>query len=107
VVWLIVSSFLGDFALGALWSTYQDIGGPYAGTVLGAGNMFGNIGAAVAASLIVRLAAQFGWSSSFLLSAVAYSVGAAAWLFVDPHRRIGVLPRVEDPRGISVEDPND
>ncbi len=98
VVWLIVSSFLGDFALGALWSTYQDIGGVYAGTVLGAANMCGNIGAACAASLIVRLAAQFGWSSSFLLSSVAYFVGAAAWIFVDPHRRIDASARADAPR---------
>jgi MFS family permease len=88
VVWLIVSSFLGDFALGALWATYQDIGGVYAGTVLGTANMCGNFCAACAASLIVRLAAHFGWSSSFLLSSIAYFVGAAAWVFVDPHRRI-------------------
>jgi ACS family glucarate transporter-like MFS transporter len=107
VVWLIISSFLGDFALGALWSTYQDIGGAYAGTVLGAGNMCGNIGAAVAASLIVRLAAQFGWSSSFLLSAVAYFVGAAAWLFVDPHRRIGSPARADDRKDASGDGPDD
>jgi MFS family permease len=95
VVWLFVSSFLGDFALGALWSTYQDIGGVYAGTVLGTANMCGNIGAACAASLIVRMAAQFGWPSSFLLSSVAYSVGAAAWVFVDPHRRIDAFAGTE------------
>jgi len=104
---LIISSFLGDFALGALWSTYQDIGGAYAGTVLGAANMCGNIGAACAASLIVRLAAQFGWSSSFLLSAVAYFVGAAAWLFVDPRRRIALTSRPEGPQDASAAAPND
>ncbi|HEY2894125.1 MAG TPA: hypothetical protein VGJ16_07925, partial [Pirellulales bacterium] len=52
--------------------------------VLGAANMFGNIGAACAASLIARLAANFGWSSTFLLSACAYSVGALSWALIDP-----------------------
>ena len=45
---LVVASFLGDFGLGAMWSTFQDLGGAYAGTVLGAANMCGNIGAACA-----------------------------------------------------------
>jgi MFS family permease len=86
---LVVASFFGDFALGAMWATCQDIGASYAGTVLGAANMFGNIGAACAASLIARLAAHFGWPSTFALSAAAYSVGAASWLLIDP--RVPVL----------------
>jgi sugar phosphate permease len=86
---LVVASFFGDFALGAMWATCQDIGASYAGTVLGAANMFGNIGAAVAASLIARLASHFGWPATFVLSAVAYSVGAASWLLIDP--RVPVL----------------
>jgi ACS family glucarate transporter-like MFS transporter len=85
IVWaLVLASFFGDFALGAMWATCQDIGRAYSGTVLGAANMFGNIGAACAASLIARLAANFGWSSTFLLSACAYSVGALSWAFIDP-----------------------
>ncbi|HTM55262.1 MAG TPA: MFS transporter [Pirellulales bacterium] len=85
IVWaLVLASFFGDFALGAMWATCQDIGRAYSGTVLGAANMFGNIGAACAASLIARLAANFGWSSTFLLSACAYSVGAISWALIDP-----------------------
>lgn len=84
VTLLVISSFLGDFGLGAVWCTYQDIGGPYAGTVLGVGNMCGNIGAAMASSFVPRFAESFGWSASFALSCGAYLVGALAWLMVDP-----------------------
>jgi MFS family permease len=85
---LVISSFLGDFGLGPLWCTYQDLGGPYSGTVLGVGNMCGNIGAAIGISLVPRLAAEFGWSASFALSAGAYAIGALAWLVIDPRRTV-------------------
>ncbi len=85
---LVMASFLGDFGLGSLWCTYQDIGGPYAGTVLGVGNMCGNIGAAIASSYVIRLAEQSGWSASFALSAGAYAIGALAWLAIDPRRSV-------------------
>lgn len=87
---LVVASFFGDFALGAMWATCQDIGGPLAGTVFGTANMCGNIGAACAASLIARLAARFGWSATFVLSTGAYFVGAMAWLAIDPRQAIFV-----------------
>lgn len=87
---LVIASFLGDFALGALWATYQDIGGPYAGTALGWANMCGNIGAACAISWIGRLVERNLWSDTFALSTVAYLIGALAWLAVDPHKRLRV-----------------
>lgn len=88
VALLVVTSFLGDFALGANWATYQDIGGRYAGTVLGWTNMCGNIGAATAISVIGRLVEYSGWSATFAMSSTAYLVGAVGWLLVDPRVRI-------------------
>ncbi len=93
VALLVISSFLGDFGLGALWCTYQDIGGSYAGTVLGVGNMCGNFGAAIGISFVTRLAERYGWSASFALSAAAYAVGAAAWLMVDARQSIAAKGR--------------
>jgi hypothetical protein len=84
VTLLVVASFMGDFGLGTLWSTFQDIGGELAGTVFGAVNMCGNIRAAAASSFVPRLAEQVDWSASFLLSAGAYTVAALGWLLVDP-----------------------
>jgi sugar phosphate permease len=94
VTLLVIASFLGDFGLGPLWCTYQDIGGAYAGTVLGTGNMCGNIGAALASSFIPRLAAEYGWSASFALSFGAYTIGALGWLGIDPHAALGRRRRV-------------
>ncbi len=85
---LVVASLLGDFGLGALWCTYQDLGGSFAGTVLGVGNMCGNIGAAIGISLVPRLADEFGWSASFALSAAAYAMGGLAWLAINPRRNL-------------------
>jgi ACS family glucarate transporter-like MFS transporter len=90
VALLIVTSFLGDFALGAIWATAQDIGGPLAGTVLGTGNMCGNIGAAVAISAIARLQAAYGWPITFIMSAAAYAIAAVLWLGVDPRQPLKI-----------------
>ncbi len=95
VALLIVSSFLGDFALGAMWATYQDIGGRFTGAVLGWGNMAGNIGAACASSMIGRLATHDRWSDIFVISAFAYLLGALFWLRIDsrvPIRVAGEAP---------------
>lgn len=88
VALVVIASFFGDFALGAMWAAYQDIGGARSGAVFGYANMCGNIGAACAASLVPRLADQFGWPSVFAFSCLAYFVGALAWLGVDPRRPI-------------------
>jgi ACS family glucarate transporter-like MFS transporter len=86
---LIAASFFGDFALGAMWATYQDIGQAWAGTVLGWANMCGNIGAACSASFVPRLAEYAGWPSVFIFSCITYTIGSLAWLGVDPRRKIG------------------
>jgi ACS family glucarate transporter-like MFS transporter len=90
VALLIVASFLGDFALGAVWATFQDIGGPYAGTVLGFANMCGNIGAAVAISVIGRLVEGYGWPATFIMASSAYLLASIAWLGVDPRAVLAV-----------------
>jgi ACS family glucarate transporter-like MFS transporter len=81
---LVVASFCGDFGLGAMWATFQDLGGPFSGTVLGAANMCGNIGAAVAISIVGRWLEMQSWSLIFSSSAKCYAIAAAAWLLVDP-----------------------
>ena len=98
VALLVIASFMGDFGLGTLWSTFQDIGGVFAGTVLGAANMCGNFGAAAASSFVPRLAEHFGWSASFALSAVAYTLAALGWLLVDPRVPIVTPDKRPSPR---------
>jgi sugar phosphate permease len=88
IVLLIASSFLGDFALGSIWASFQDIGGVYAGTVLGVSNMCGNIGAACAISAIGRIVVEYGWPPTFAMAASAYAIAAVGWMGVDPRVRI-------------------
>ena len=57
--WLYVASLCvaaasTDFGTPALWAYCQDVGGKYTASILGWGNMWGNIGAAVAPLIYVR-----------------------------------------------------
>jgi len=77
-----------DFGLGAIWASYQDIGGRHVASVLGCGNMFGSFGAALFTWLSGRLADQNNWNAVFVLSAVAMVIATAAWLLFDPTRPV-------------------
>jgi ACS family glucarate transporter-like MFS transporter len=70
----------------SFWSVTADIAGPSAGTVSGVMNMIGQFGGVVAPSLTPLLAAQFGWSTAFLVAAGLGVVGSLAWLLVNPER---------------------
>lgn len=78
----------------SFWSVSADISGPSAGVLSGFMNMGNQIGGALTASLTPVLANYFGWSFSFLVTAVLCGVGALAWLLVDPEKVVGA-PAVE------------
>jgi len=92
-VWLFVGmmvaiSFVIDFGLGASWAIYQDIGGRQVASVLGVGNMCGNLGAAVFAWLFGWLAQNNHWQVVFVISAAAMALNSLCWLFFDAARPI-------------------
>jgi len=68
------------------WAAAMDIGGPCAGTVSGAMNMWGNIGGAIAATVNGYLLRWFhaNWNITFYVSAVIYLVAVVLWKFLDP-----------------------
>jgi MFS transporter, ACS family, glucarate transporter len=72
----------------SFWSVTADIGGGSSGSVSGFMNMGGQIGGAVTASLTPWIASRYGWTGSFLVAAVLSAMGALAWMFVDPDRRL-------------------
>jgi ACS family glucarate transporter-like MFS transporter len=72
----------------SFWSVTADIAGHSAGTVSGVMNMIGQFGGVVAPSLTPLLAAEFGWSTAFLVAAGLGVVGSLAWLFVNPERTL-------------------
>lgn len=85
--------FSSDTSLGSSWSFYQDVGGPYVGTVFGWCNMFGNLGGAVSPVLVGWLVKHLGWSEVFLTCAAAYTIAAVCWLGVDARKPIGTSQR--------------
>jgi len=70
------------------FSVTADFAGEHTGVVCGTMNMGGQIGGAVTASLTPLIASHFGWEASFLTATMFATVGAAAWLVVNPEARL-------------------
>jgi sugar phosphate permease len=86
---MIIIAFTIDFGLGATWASYQDIGGKHVASVLGFGNMWGNLAAALFGWQIGNLAEKEWWDSVFYISATAMLLGAGGWYLFDANRPIG------------------
>jgi len=85
---MILIAFTIDFGLGASWASYQDIGGRHVASVLGVGNMCGNLGAAIFARGIGYLADNDKWHYVFWISAAAMSLVSCCWLLFDASRPV-------------------
>jgi nitrate/nitrite transporter NarK len=85
---MIAIAFTIDFGLGATWASYQDIGGRHVASVLGCGNMCGNLGAAFFGGLIGYLADENRWNTVFMLSAGAMLLASLGWLLFDASRPV-------------------
>jgi len=97
-VWLFVGamiaiSFTIDFGLGASWASAQDIGGRHVASVLGFGNMFGNLAAAFFSWMIGLLAKNGSWQTVLLISGGAMALNACCWLMFDASRPIEREPK--------------
>ena len=94
-----VVAFSTDMGTGSVWAFMQDVGGRYVGSVLGWGNMWGNLGAAVTPPLLIwivsssaewKLPAMLAWmvgeginrnwNLAFLTCAAAFLIGGIAAL---------------------------
>jgi MFS transporter, ACS family, glucarate transporter len=80
-------------AQSSYWSVTADIAGPSAGSASGFMNMGAQLGGAVTAFLTPIIALHFGWTYPFLFAATLSTLGALAWLAVDPSRNL--LPPVQ------------
>jgi nitrate/nitrite transporter NarK len=90
-----IVAFSTDIGTPSVWAFMQDIGGRYTGSVLGWGNMWGNLGAFVSPLLLGRILEGGSWNGVFLASAAAFFVSGIAGLFVDPTSKL--LPGDELP----------
>ena len=81
-----LASLLGDLSMPCSWGACMDVGGKFAGTYSGAMNMMGNLGGALAPTVIGHILKMTdrNWAVAFYLSAGAYLVAAVCWLFIDP-----------------------
>jgi len=73
-------------AQSSYWSVTADIAASSAGSASGFMNMGAQLGGAVTAVLTPVIAAYLGWTYPFLVAATLSSLGALAWLAVDPSR---------------------
>lgn len=71
-------------AQSAYWKLSANIGRQSAGSVAGVMKMGCQAGDALVGIVTPIIAAQAGWSSSFLFTAAISFICAIAWLFIDP-----------------------
>jgi MFS family permease len=79
-------SFATDVGLPGMWAYMQDVSGRYSGAVFGWGNMWGNLGAAVAPVLVAKLCGEgenVNWNLALRLCAGAFVVSGVAAFFID------------------------
>jgi ACS family glucarate transporter-like MFS transporter len=89
-------AFFTDLSVAPTWAFVQDAGGRYVGVVLGFGNMWGNIGAAVAPIIYSasidstrHLAwSKDGWNTCFILCATAMILSGIAGILIDATKPI-------------------
>jgi MFS family permease len=88
---LAVAAMFAALGVAPAWTVCVEIGGPHAGVVSGAMNMFGNLGGALV-SMVVGFCLKnlHSWNLPLYSIAALYVVAAAAWLLVDPEQAIAV-----------------
>jgi len=97
VVAFSVVAFSTDLGTGSVWAFNQDVGGRYAGSVLGWGNMWGNLGAAITPPLLIGIIGPaHNWNAAFLTCAAAFFIAGVAVLGVDATIPIVPLDEPDD-----------
>jgi ACS family glucarate transporter-like MFS transporter len=76
----------------AFWTVSADIGGKSAGGLSGFMNMANQIGGALTAIATPWIGGMFGWSTGFRVAAAIATLGAVAWLFVEPRANLAPSP---------------
>ncbi len=85
-----IVGFATDLGSPAVWAYDQDVGGRYVASVLGWGNMWGNLGAAVSPVLLESIVRHSGgsWNAAFLTCAVAFFISGVCAAFVNADKPI-------------------
>lgn len=79
-----VVAFATDLGAAPTWAFTQDVGGKHVGSVLGWGNMWGNLGAAVAPVLLISIVGEGeNWNYAFMACAAAFFLAGVCSLGID------------------------
>jgi nitrate/nitrite transporter NarK len=88
-------SFFTGLGTSSSWAFCQDVGGKQVGSVLGWGNMWGNLGAAVAPSLLIFVVGgEKNWDYAFMVCAAAFFLSGIAALGINATIPIGEIDRM-------------
>lgn len=72
-----------DLGTASTWAFCQDVGGKHVGSVLGWGNMWGNLGATVSPVLLAWIFESYSWTIMFYVCATAFFLAGVTSLGVD------------------------
>jgi MFS family permease len=85
-------SFATDLGVPAAWAFKQDVGGRYVGSILGWGNMWGNLGATIAPPIYNYFLGESPglaqWNNMFLVCIAAFLVSGLCGLGIDATKPI-------------------
>lgn len=87
--WCIAAAVAASmFTLGASWGAVIDVGGSHTGVVGAAMNTSGQIGSVFCPLIVIWLQQHYDWNAPLYLIGGLFLVGAVAWGFINPHRKI-------------------
>ena len=90
VVLFSIVAFATDLGGASIWAFTQDVGGRNVGSVLGWGNMWGNLGAAVTPPLLIRIVGEGEhWNNAFMACAAAFALAGLFALGINATIPIG------------------
>jgi MFS family permease len=80
-----LAGFANDLAMPPSWGAAMDLGGRHAGTLSGGMNMWGSIGAGLAAVMVGYILSWTNdhWNTIFYVHAAAYALGMVCWFTLD------------------------
>ncbi|MBD3675775.1 MAG: MFS transporter [Planctomycetaceae bacterium] len=81
-------AFFVDLGIASVWAFYQDIGGRYVATILGWGNMWGNLAAGVSPMLLNFTTKHFSWNITFLTCSGCFVLAGVIAMGINATRKI-------------------
>jgi nitrate/nitrite transporter NarK len=82
-------AFFTDLGVPAVWAFMQDIGGKFTASILGWGNMWGNLGAALSSKILINLIGDdFDFGLVFIACAASFVFSGVTALGIDARQPI-------------------